>query len=69
MANIKNSVINTKFHIEVTFEFFTCPSGYSSGIVMIGVTAITLKFLQISSSGPWWLTERKFLASEFPLNI
>lgn len=32
---------------------------------MTEATATTLKFLLTSSSGPWWLTKQKFLASEF----
>lgn len=32
---------------------------------MIGATATTLRFQQISNSGPWWWIAQKFPASEF----
>lgn len=43
---------------------FSLCSGYYSGTVMIEATVTMLKFPPISSSGPWWLTERKYPASK-----
>lgn len=54
-------------HLTHLFHVLTASSclGYYYGTVMIGATAITLRFPLISSNGLWWLIEQKCPASEF----